>query len=84
MTGFAIYPPVHLRAHPDVAIRSLDEAAEVVRGYARDHFDSNAESLLHRLEGANDLARSQGSRARLSGLGRERRRPAHPTRRSVT
>jgi hypothetical protein len=59
MTGFAIHPPVHLRAHPDVAIRSLDEAAAVVRGYARDHFDSKAESLLHRLEGANDLAEAR-------------------------
>jgi hypothetical protein len=55
MSGFAIDPPVHLRLHPDVAIRSLDEAAAVVRGYARDGLDFKTESVLHRLEGASTL-----------------------------
>jgi hypothetical protein len=55
MSAFAIDPPVHLRAHPEQAIRSLDEAADVVRGYAREHFDPATESVLHRLEGAVTL-----------------------------
>jgi hypothetical protein len=52
MSGYALDPPVHLRAHPQQVIRSLDAAAVVVRQYAREHFDSAAESVLHRLEGA--------------------------------
>jgi hypothetical protein len=59
MTDFAIDPPVHLRDRPQVAIRSLDEAAKIVRRYARDHLDSKAESVLHRLEGAFTLEGEQ-------------------------
>jgi hypothetical protein len=56
MSDFVIDPPVHLRAHPEVAVRSLDDAAAVVRQYARDPLDSKAESVLHRLEGATGMA----------------------------
>jgi hypothetical protein len=52
MSDFAIDPPVHLNARPQHAIRSLDEAADVVREYARDHFNPDTEGVLHRLEGA--------------------------------
>jgi len=55
MSDFIINPPVHLRAQPETAIRSLDEAAAVVRRFARDHRDTRAESVLHRLEGATGL-----------------------------
>ena len=59
MSGFSIDPPVHLRDHPQQAIRSLDAAAVVVRQYARDHLDSGAENVLHRLEGAATLAQAR-------------------------
>jgi hypothetical protein len=55
MSDFAIHPPVHLRVHPEIAIRSLDAAAAVVRSVARDHLDARAESVLHRLQGAATL-----------------------------
>jgi hypothetical protein len=57
MSDFAIDPPVHLR-EPHQAIRSLDAAAGVVRRYARDHLNTTAESVLHRLEGAVTLSQA--------------------------
>ena len=61
MSGFSIDPPVHLRDHPQQAIRSLNAAAVVVRQYAREHFDSATENVLHRLEGAATLAQARSA-----------------------
>jgi hypothetical protein len=52
MTKPAIDPPVLLATQPNQPIRTLDEAADVVRLYARDHRNVRAEALLHRIEGA--------------------------------
>ncbi|MBV8793217.1 MAG: hypothetical protein JO237_14345 [Pseudolabrys sp.] len=53
MTDFAIHPPVHLRADPDTAIRSLIEAAAIVRKHGGDQGDRRATSVLYRLESAS-------------------------------
>jgi hypothetical protein len=50
--SFTFDPPLRLRTDPPVIVRDLDQAAEVVRRYARDHADKNAEGVLHRIEGA--------------------------------
>jgi hypothetical protein len=59
MSDFAINPPVHLREQPEHPIRSLEEAAAVVRRFARDHFDAEAESVLHRIGRAVDFERAR-------------------------
>lgn len=53
MAEFAIHPPVHLTVHPDEPIRSLEDAATVVRDHGGDHLDERTTSLLYRIECAS-------------------------------
>jgi hypothetical protein len=50
--SFSFDPALRLRTDPPASVRDLDEAAELVRRYARDHADKKAEWVLHRIEGA--------------------------------
>jgi hypothetical protein len=52
--SFTFEPPLRLRTDPPSTVRDLDQAAEVARRYARDHADTKAEWVLHRIEGAVD------------------------------
>jgi hypothetical protein len=49
---FTFDPPLRLRTEPPTGVRDLDQAADIVRRYARDHADTKAEWVLHRIEGA--------------------------------
>lgn len=49
---FTFDPPLRLPTDPPVIVHDLDDAAEIVRRYARDHADTKAEWVLHRIEGA--------------------------------
>ena len=49
MASYAFHPPIHLKHDPDRAIRSLEEAAEIVRAHA----GGGAEMLLEQLDRAN-------------------------------
>jgi hypothetical protein len=55
MAEHAIHPPIHLVAHPDEPIRSLEAAAKVIRRHAGDHLDRNAESVLRQIKSAKTL-----------------------------
>jgi hypothetical protein len=61
MASFAFHPPVHLRADPDTAIRSLDEAAEIVRKHAGDHADPRSEGVLHKIEAASSPEQAEAA-----------------------
>jgi hypothetical protein len=63
MAQFAFHPPVRLRTGPGIAIRSLQQAAQVVREHAQDHVSSRTRTLLTRIEGAMTLreAREAGN-----------------------
>jgi hypothetical protein len=61
MASFAFHPPVHLRTEPDTAVRSLDEAAEIIRKYAGDHADPRSEGVLHRIEAASNPEQAEAA-----------------------
>ena len=55
MAEHAIHPPIHLLAHPDEPIRSLEAAAKIIRRHAGDHLDRNAQELLQQIKHASTL-----------------------------
>jgi hypothetical protein len=59
MAQFAFHPPVRLRTGPGTAIRSLQQAAQVVRDHAQSHAGGRARNLLTRIEGAMTLREAQ-------------------------
>jgi hypothetical protein len=61
MAQFAFHPPVHLRTGPRTAIRSLQQAAQVVREHAREHASGRTYNLLIRIEGAMTLREAQAA-----------------------
>ena len=55
MAEHAIHPPIHLVAHSDEPIRSLEAAAKVIRRHAGDYLDRNAQDLLQQIKHASTL-----------------------------
>jgi len=54
MPETALTEPVHLKAHPDEPIRSLDAAAKVIHRHAGERLDANAKAVLRRMADASN------------------------------
>ena len=57
MASYAFHPPLHLKHDPDRAIRSLEEAAEIVRA----HTGAGAEKVLQQIERANSPEKAEAA-----------------------
>ena len=57
MASYAFHPPIHLKQDPDRAIRSLEEAAEIVR----QHPSNGAEKVLHQIDRANSPDKAEAA-----------------------
>jgi hypothetical protein len=74
MAEHAVHRPIHLVAHPDEPIRSLEAAAKVVHRHAGHHLDRNAQDLLQQikristLQEADAAGRAFGAWTKAQGL----------------
>ena len=57
MASYAFHPPIHLKHDPDRAVRSLEEAAEIVR----QHPGAGAEKVLHQIDRANSPEKAEAA-----------------------
>jgi hypothetical protein len=53
MTDYPIQPALRLRLGANRTLGSIDQAAEFVRGHAKDHADREWQGVLYRLESAS-------------------------------
>jgi hypothetical protein len=57
MASYAFHPPIHLKHDPDRAIRSLEEAMEIVRA----HPGPGAEKVLHQMDRASSPEQAEAA-----------------------
>jgi hypothetical protein len=57
MASFAFHPPIHLKHDPDRAVRSLEEATEIVRNHPGD----GADRVLALLDRANSPEKAEAA-----------------------
>ncbi|MGA2129330.1 MAG: hypothetical protein ABSG76_24630 [Xanthobacteraceae bacterium] len=62
MPDFAIAPPLHIRGHPSMVIRSVDQAADFVR---RSQMTERTPAILGRLEKVRTPRDAQHARKEL-------------------
>ena len=56
MPETALNEPIHLKAHPDEPVRSLDAAAKVIRRHVGDRLDAKAQAVLRAMADASTPA----------------------------